>query len=132
MEAIWFIMAQYAGAFGRFISAMLDFRALLLLVSLLSLLGADATARPSSYASWVADSVIRRGQGNGLDGSGKPVVSYEHGELQFGLRQLYELTANKTYYDYIVSGANRIVSSNGTVSPYTYVESIFPSIRSHS
>ncbi|KAH6904282.1 Six-hairpin glycosidase [Coprinopsis sp. MPI-PUGE-AT-0042] len=93
-----------------------------LFASLLSLLALEVTARPSSYAFWVADSVIRRGQGNGLDGSGKPVVSYEHGELQFGLRQLYELTGNKTYYDYIVSGASRIVSSTGSVSPYTMAD----------
>ncbi|GLB41009.1 putative glycosyl hydrolase family 88 [Lyophyllum shimeji] len=72
-------------------------------------------ARPHSYAVWAADSATKRGQGNGLSSSGQPSVSYEHGELQWGLRQLYERTGNKTYYNYIVSGANNIVYDNGTV-----------------
>jgi rhamnogalacturonyl hydrolase YesR len=88
----------------------------------LSVLNFSIAARPRSYAAWVADSVIRRGQGNGLDASGKAIVSYEHGELQFGLRQLYELTRNETYYNYIVTGANNVVYDNGTVhGAYTCV-----------
>lgn len=82
--------------------------------SLLFLLSA-CLARPSSYAEWAADSAIRRGQGNGLTAAGDPIVSYEHGELQWGLRHLYERTHNKTYYDYIVTGSNNIVYDNGTV-----------------
>ena len=77
-----------------------------------------AVARPSSYAFWAADSGIRRKQGNGLDSSGKAVVSYEHGEFQWALRQLYEKTGNKTYYDYILDGASKIVADNGTVFAY--------------
>ncbi|KAI0071603.1 glycoside hydrolase family 105 protein [Panus rudis PR-1116 ss-1] len=73
------------------------------------------SARPSSYAEWAAASAIARGQGNGLDSSGKPLVSYEHGELQWGLRLLYERTGNKTYYDYIKAGVDNIVNSDGTV-----------------
>ncbi|KAK7683392.1 hypothetical protein QCA50_013654 [Cerrena zonata] len=72
-------------------------------------------ARPSSYALWGADSAIARGQGNGLDSSGKPLVSYEHGELQWALRLLYERTGNKTYYDYIKAGVDNVVDSNGNV-----------------
>ncbi len=72
-------------------------------------------ARPSSYAVWAADSAIKRGQGNGLDSSGKASVSYEHGELQWGLRLLFEKTGNQTYYDYIQRGAENIVFPNGTV-----------------
>ncbi|KAF5381599.1 hypothetical protein D9615_005425 [Tricholomella constricta] len=87
----------------------------LLLSSLLAHISV-AVARPQSYAVWAADSAIKRGQGNGLDSSGKPTVSYEHGELQWGLRQLYEKTGNKTYYDYIVSAANRIVDVNGVIA----------------
>ncbi|KAJ3572733.1 hypothetical protein NP233_g2897 [Leucocoprinus birnbaumii] len=81
-----------------------------------------AVARPASYAVWAADSAIARSQGNGLDSSGQPSVSYEHGELQWGLRQLYERTGNQSYFNYIVAGANNIVYSNGTVhGGYTYV-----------
>ncbi|KAJ8474162.1 hypothetical protein ONZ45_g16044 [Pleurotus djamor] len=72
-------------------------------------------ARPSSYAVWAADSAIKRGQGNGLDSSGKASVSYEHGELQWGLRLLFEKTGNQSYYDYIQKGAENIVFPNGTV-----------------
>ncbi|KAF9465919.1 glycoside hydrolase family 105 protein [Collybia nuda] len=75
----------------------------------------EALARPQSYAVWAADSAIKRGQGNGLSSAGTPSASYEHGELQWGLRQLYERTGNKTYYDYIVTGASRIVTDAGVV-----------------
>jgi unsaturated rhamnogalacturonyl hydrolase len=74
-----------------------------------------AVARPSSYAVWAADSAIARGQGNGLDSNGNPIVSYEHGEFQWGLRQLYERTGNKTYFNYIQLGIDNIVFPNGTV-----------------
>ncbi|KAJ6611182.1 glycoside hydrolase family 105 protein [Mycena sp. CBHHK59/15] len=87
------------------------------LIALLSLLlFATAThARPKSYAVWAADSAIARGQGNGLDSSGNSIVSYEHGEFQWGLRLLYELTGNKTYFDYMQAGVDNIVFPNGTV-----------------
>ncbi len=79
-------------------------------------------ARPQSYAVWAADSAIARGQGNGLDSSGRAVVSYEHGELQWGLRQLFERTGNRTYFNYIQRGVDNIVFDNGTVhGSYTYV-----------
>ncbi|KAI0782735.1 Six-hairpin glycosidase [Abortiporus biennis] len=83
---------------------------------LLNLLHAvHVNARPSSYAVWAVDSAISRGQGNGLDTNGKPLVSYEHGELQWALRLLYERDGNKTYYEYIKTGVDNVVSSNGTV-----------------
>ncbi|KAF7377615.1 Cell wall glycosyl hydrolase [Mycena sanguinolenta] len=71
-------------------------------------------ARPASYAVWAADSGIARGQGNGL-ANGLPTVSYEHGEFQWGLRLLYELTGNKTYFNYIQAGVDNIVFPNGTI-----------------
>ncbi|KAF7369093.1 Unsaturated rhamnogalacturonyl hydrolase YteR [Mycena venus] len=74
-----------------------------------------AQARPQSYAIWAADSAIARGQGNGLGSTGAPVVSYEHGEFQWGLRLLYELTGNQTYFNYIQAGVDNIVFPNGTV-----------------
>lgn len=92
-----------------------------LLVIIFSILP-RVVAKPLSYAVWAADSAIVRGQGNGLDSSGKSSVSYEHGELQWGLRQLYEITGNQSYYNYILAGANNIVFDNGTVhGGYTYV-----------
>lgn len=72
------------------------------------------TARPSSYAIWAADSAISRGQGNGL-ANGVPTVSYDHGELQWGLRLLFERTGNHTYYNYIKTGVDNVVANNGTV-----------------
>lgn len=87
---------------------------LLTLGSLLSSIS-SSFARPSSYAQWAVDSAIRRKQGNGLDASNNAIVSYEHGELQWGLRLLYESTGNASYYNYILNGANNIVFDNGTV-----------------
>ncbi|KAF9451590.1 glycoside hydrolase family 105 protein [Macrolepiota fuliginosa MF-IS2] len=86
-----------------------------LLAVLASILPSFAVARPSSYAVWAADSAIARGQGNGLDSTGKASVSYEHGELQWGLKQLYDTTGNQSYFNYILAGANNIVFDNGTV-----------------
>ncbi|KAJ7489342.1 glycoside hydrolase family 105 protein [Mycena latifolia] len=88
---------------------------LAILVPLLALLLPGAQARPKSYAVWAADSGIARGQGNGLDANGNAIVSYEHGEFQWSLRLLYELTGNKTYFNYIQAGADNIVFPNGTV-----------------
>ncbi|KAJ6504142.1 Six-hairpin glycosidase [Mycena vitilis] len=89
-----------------------------------------AEARPSSYAVWAADSAIARGQGNGLGTDGAPIVSYEHGELQWGLRLLYELTGNKTYFDYIQAGADNIVFPNGTVhGSYNFTQFSLDPIR---
>lgn len=75
---------------------------------------ATVVSRPQSYAVWAADSVISRGQGNGLT-KGIPLVSYEDGAFQWALRLLYEKTGNKTYFDYIQTGVDNIVFPNGTV-----------------
>lgn len=78
-------------------------------------------ARPTSYAVWAADSAISRGQGNGLS-SGSASVSYEHGEFQYALKLLYTKTGNSTYYNYIKSGVDNIISSSGVVGgDYKYV-----------
>lgn len=81
-------------------------------------------ARPESYAVWAADSAIARKQGNGYkDDLTTTTVSYEHGELQWGLRLLYEATGNQTYYDYLLAAANVIVNNDGKIvgSDYKYV-----------
>lgn len=75
----------------------------------------SSSAHPASYAIWAVNSAITRGQGNGLDANGNPLVSYEHGELQWALRLLYERTGNETYYNYIKTGVDNVVSSNGSV-----------------
>ncbi|KAL0958805.1 hypothetical protein HGRIS_014125 [Hohenbuehelia grisea] len=96
---------------------MITFTALALFIQLIVTFwhAVSVTARPSSYAVWAADSAIKRGQGNGLDASGKAIVSYEHGELQWGLRLLFERTGNQSYFNYIRQGADNIVFPNGTV-----------------
>ena len=84
-----------------------------------------ASARPQSTAVWTADSAIARKQGNGLDANGVKTVNYEHGELQWGLRLLYERTGNKTYFDYIVAAAKNIVDANGNIdSSYKYASNL--------
>jgi rhamnogalacturonyl hydrolase YesR len=95
---------------------MLDCLPLLIFSALLATVGVSGTlTRPQSYAVWAADSAIKRGQGNGLSSTGVAQNSYEHGEFQWGLRLLYERTGNKTYYDYIVTGASRIVTDAGAI-----------------
>ncbi|RPD78128.1 glycoside hydrolase family 105 protein [Lentinus tigrinus ALCF2SS1-7] len=88
----------------------------LLLLSLAASHGSAVTTKlPASYAIWAADSAISRGQGDGLGSNGAPLVSYEHGEFQWALRLLYEKTGNRTYFDYIQQGVDRVVTQNGTV-----------------
>lgn len=99
----------------------------------------SSSAHPASYAIWAVNSAITRGQGNGLDANGNPLVSYEHGELQWALRLLYERTGNETYYNYIKTGVDNVVSSNGSVGGgYRHVFSLnnligylksFPSVQ---
>lgn len=90
-------------------------------LSLLYLCFESVSARPNSYAVWAADSAIARGQGAGLK-NGSAVVSYEHGEFQWGFRGLYEATGNQSYYDYIKQGVDRVVSDDGkVVGDYKYV-----------
>ncbi|THU85122.1 glycoside hydrolase family 105 protein [Dendrothele bispora CBS 962.96] len=87
---------------------------LLLGLTVLIQLG-NVLARPSSNAVWAADSAIARKQGNGLDSNGNPSVSYEHGELWWGLRLLYERTGNQSYFDYILNSASNIVADDGSI-----------------
>jgi rhamnogalacturonyl hydrolase YesR len=72
------------------------------------------------YSQWAANSAIVREQGNGTDSSGTPVVSYEHGEFWWGLRNLFEKTGNSTYFDYILNSAERDVDEEGTIAPSGY------------
>ncbi|TFK70223.1 glycoside hydrolase family 105 protein [Pluteus cervinus] len=89
-----------------------------------------SSARPASYAIWAADSAIARRQGNGLDANGNAIVSYEHGEFQLGLRQLFERTGNQTYFDYIRAGVDNIVYNNGTVhGAYSVSEYVLDPLR---
>lgn len=73
-----------------------------------------ALAQDTPYSQWAADSAISRGQGNGLN-SGKPYVSYEHGEFWWGLRLLYEKTGDEKYYNYILDGASVLVDEDGSI-----------------
>jgi hypothetical protein len=104
-------------------AAMMPSKYLVFLCGLATLSATAVLAIPkATYSVWAADSAISRGQGNGLDSSGNPVVSYEHGEFQWALRLLFEKTGNKTYFDYIKTGVDNIVFENGTVhGSYTSV-----------
>ncbi|KAF5317947.1 hypothetical protein D9619_012056 [Psilocybe cf. subviscida] len=87
-------------------------------------------ARPKSYAVWAADSAMARGQGNGLDAKGNAIVSYEHGEFQWGLRLLFEKTGNQTYLNYIQKGIDNVVFPNGTVhGSYTLTDYVLDPLR---
>ncbi|KAH8834151.1 Six-hairpin glycosidase [Flagelloscypha sp. PMI_526] len=83
------------------------------LLAILSIPGLVKAA--TSYAAWTADSVIRRNQSNGLDSSGAASLIYDHGTFWEGLRQLYLDTGNTTYYNWILTGATRLVDSSGKI-----------------
>lgn len=104
---------------------MIPLRAIISFVGFIYFTSCGVLARPASTAVWAADSIIARGQGHGLDSSNRPTVSYEHGEFQWALRLLYEHTGNETYFNYIQSGIDNIVTSNGTVLNYAYVQIAF-------
>ena len=84
---------------------------------LISNLGAVSAA--IRYSTWLADSVIARGQGHGLSGT-TPVLTYEHGVFQHALEMLYARTGNVTYYNYIKSGLDNIVDSSGNFKSGLY------------
>ncbi|KAJ3829507.1 glycoside hydrolase family 105 protein [Lentinula raphanica] len=85
--------------------------------------------KPDPYSSWAANSAIARGQGNGL-ANGVPLVAYDDGEFQWALRLLYERDGNKSYLNYIETGANNIVLENGTVhGSYNVTEYVLDPLR---
>lgn len=65
---------------------------------------------------------MARGQGNGLNATGHPSVSYEHGEFQWALRLLYERTGDKQYYDYMQKSVDNLVAPDGTIRNYNLQE----------
>ncbi|KAG7095198.1 hypothetical protein E1B28_005974 [Marasmius oreades] len=101
-----------------------------LLIILFAIQIGFVTARPQSYAVWAADSAIARKQGNGLTAQGAAIISYEHGELQWGLRLLFERTGNRTYFDYIQSGVDNVVTADGTPhGSYTLTDYVLDPLR---
>lgn len=78
-------------------------------------LGSLAHGAQQPYSTWLADSAISRGQGHGLDPTGVPLVSYEHGTFQRALTALYKKTKNATYFEYILTGIDNVVAANGSV-----------------
>ncbi|KAI0036080.1 Six-hairpin glycosidase [Vararia minispora EC-137] len=89
-----------------------------ILTGLLASLAVAATFTQTptgAYSTYAADSVISRGQGNGLT-NGKPQVNYPDGEFQWALRLLFERGGNQSYFGWIQAGVNRIVSSTGQIS----------------
>ncbi|KZW02459.1 glycosyl hydrolase [Exidia glandulosa HHB12029] len=96
-------------------------------IFVLFLLTAHARVHPRAerpFSTWMADSVIARGQGHGLSTSGTPQVSYEHGTFHSALRQLVNVTGNATYAQWIQSGIDNVLNSDGTVGA-TYNMSAF-------
>ncbi|KAG8959530.1 hypothetical protein FRC03_007871 [Tulasnella sp. 419] len=77
----------------------------------------------------MADSVIARGEGQGRDSSGKAFITYEHGVFQRSLEMLYNKTSNATYYNYIKTGLDRIVTSSGGLNDYSLTYYTLDDIR---
>jgi rhamnogalacturonyl hydrolase YesR len=96
----------------------------LILFSLVNLISSTPV-----YSEWLASSAIARGQGNGLNSTGAPVDSYEHGTFQRALTHLYEKTGNKTYLNYIQTGLDNLITPNGTIQNYNLSEYTLDNLR---
>ncbi|KAG8793050.1 hypothetical protein FRC12_004052 [Ceratobasidium sp. 428] len=64
------------------------------------------------YSTWMADSVITRGDASGTG------VSYETGVIQKSFEMVYNKTATAKYFNYITTQTNKMVSSSGVVSGF--------------
>ena len=89
------------------VALLLSFIASILISTALSSPHARAT-KPISEQ--VASSAMVRGQANSA------TISYEYGTFQRALYALYTKTGNATYYNYIQSATDKIVSSSGAIS----------------
>ncbi|KAG8936955.1 hypothetical protein FRC03_000262 [Tulasnella sp. 419] len=78
-------------------------------------ISADA-AKP--YSSWMADSVIARGEAQGKDSNGNPFITYEHGIFQRALEMLYNKTGSATYYDYMKHSLDNVIDNSGNLLDY--------------
>ena len=98
----------------------------LFLIWLVSAVVASATPSEGAFSTYAANSAIARQQGNGLR-NGSPLVDYPDGEFQWALRLLFERTGNKSYFDYIHAGVDRIVNPDGSIAngAYKFVHLIF-------
>jgi len=84
-------------------------------------------ARP--YSSWMADSVISRQEGRGVDSSGNAFITYEHGVFQRSLESLYNKTSNATYLSYMQQGIDKVVTSTGSLNDYSLTYYTLDDIR---
>jgi hypothetical protein len=84
-------------------------------------------ARP--YSSWMADSVIARKEARGLNSTGSPLLTYEHGVFQRALEMLYNKTSNATYLNYIQEGLDNVVNSDGSLNTYSVPYSSLDPLR---
>lgn len=85
--------------------------------SSLVLLAAGASATPlsnASYARWLTDSQIRRGV--------TPSFHYSQATFYTALENVYELTGNKTVYNFYRDQVDDLVAENGTIASYIYTK----------
>ncbi|KAH7103251.1 glycosyl hydrolase [Auriculariales sp. MPI-PUGE-AT-0066] len=75
-----------------------------------------ATTKPLS--TWMADSIMARNEGHGVNATGSPIVSYEHGEFQQALRALFARTGDLKYLAYIKEGIDAVVSPTGEITSH--------------
>ncbi|KAF8756425.1 Glycosyl hydrolase [Rhizoctonia solani] len=66
------------------------------------------------YSTWMADSVISRGE---AAGSG---VSYETGVIQKSFEMIHNKTGTAKYLNYIATQTNKMISSSGGISNYNF------------
>jgi unsaturated rhamnogalacturonyl hydrolase len=91
----------------------------------LSLLVAAATP----YSVRMADSLITRNTSLGLDDSGDPKMSYEHGVVERALEMVYNATGNYKYYAYQKWGVDNIIDSSGRLMDYNLTEYTLDDMR---
>lgn len=82
--------------------------------SILFLISPIGALAATPYSTWMADSVIARGNASAA------AVSYETGVIQKSFEMIYNKTGTTKYVDYITTQTNKMVSSSGTISSYSF------------
>jgi len=101
--------------------------ATLLKILLLTFITSVVNAVPLSEQ--MAASVIARHTLLGLNAEGAPLTTYEHGVFERALEMIFNKTENSTYYEYLKTGVDNLISNNGTLLDYNFTEFTLDDLR---
>jgi len=74
-------------------------------------------------------SVIARHTLLGITADGAPFTTYEHGVFERALEMVFNNTGNTTYFDYLKTGVDNLISDNGTLLDYNFTEFTLDDLR---